>query len=369
MTDPEESPARPTHPSRPAALWPGRPSFGHPPTRSLRRADLAAVLVGVATIGYTIFSLLQPLVGRDATQDVANRGAGTSQSAPANAGSAVIAPRSSTDAPAPPAIAPTSAPTTSSGLPPGTDPDGSTDEPRGVIRTDDDADRPGGGAGRATSHGRTTGDGRTTGAAPATGTGTARPARGGSGQDARDHSGGGGSDHRAADRGETSRGEDSRATPARPDGSATQTAGTAPSQLRPWQRDPRADRRQSPSGSDASTPSASADRRPGPSAPPTQQPPAPQPADRRAPPQVSVPCSRPSFLPVQVTFVNTSSVPIDLQWSTFTCGRRSYGVVPPGGRTTINTWVTHVWAFTDATTGTTLSTHVAQPGDRVVNMP
>jgi hypothetical protein len=84
---------------------------------------------------------------------------------------------------------------------------------------------------------------------------------------------------------------------------------------------------------------------------------------------VSVPCSRPSLLPVFVTFVNTTSVPLQLQYSTLGCGRLNRGTVAPGGRQTVSTWVNNAWAFVDPSTGQAVAAHVVQPGDRVVNMP
>jgi hypothetical protein len=70
-----------------------------------------------------------------------------------------------------------------------------------------------------------------------------------------------------------------------------------------------------------------------------------------------------------VTFVNTTSVPLTLEYSSYTCQRRSFGTVPPGGRISVPTWVNHVWAFTDPTTGRAVAAHVVRIGDRVVTMP
>ena len=73
MTNPEEPPARPTS-----------PTGSVPPARTLRRADLAALLVGVATLGYTAFAVLQPIVDRDRTEAAAPRRPLASSTAPAN---------------------------------------------------------------------------------------------------------------------------------------------------------------------------------------------------------------------------------------------------------------------------------------------
>jgi hypothetical protein len=84
---------------------------------------------------------------------------------------------------------------------------------------------------------------------------------------------------------------------------------------------------------------------------------------------VNVPCSQISFLPTRVTFTNTGTTPLRLEWSSFDCARRTYAVLAPGDHVTITTWVGHAWGYVDVSTGRTVGGAVIGRGQQSASMP
>jgi len=255
VTNPEEPPAKPTSPTSSVL-----------PARTLRRADLAALLVGIATLGYTAFAVLQPIVDRDRTEAAAPRRPLASSTAPANV-----------------------TPATGSH---GRDTSQNTSQQRSRSTAD------------VSSAPASTRQGFAPGSRSST----------------------------------------------RPRGTADRQPGTTRNTTKPLNTTKTVTATATTTATTTATDSATT-------------------ATTNSRFRATVPCSLSSLTQVTVTFVNTSSTPVDLQWSDFGCRRVSYGIVPPGGNLTLRTWVTHAWAFTDAATGQTRSTHVIWSGDRIVNMP
>jgi hypothetical protein len=302
----------------------------------LRRADLAAVLVGVAAIGYTVFAFSQssgqPDGGLGASRPAS---ASTTISTVAAAGTGRSGGQGGSGSGA------TSVdPADDLGPDPGlmlAHPDlagGDVAPPAPAVAGDT-------AAGRGDQHGR------------AAGRGLPRPAPGGDGPH------GSGADQSGAE------GSGSSGSSDPPSGSGGGSSGSRSGSSSGTKTGSSSGSENGGSGSGSSTGGKSGGSSGGSGTGGTSRttpPKAPAPA-----PEPTVACSRFSLLSTRVTFQNTSSKPLQVQWSSFGCRRSTRATVPPGGQVTLPTWVGHSWAFVDSS-GRVVGTAVIQFGQHKVRM-
>lgn len=82
------------------------------------------------------------------------------------------------------------------------------------------------------------------------------------------------------------------------------------------------------------------------------------------PPAVQVPCSRPTLRAALVTFHNTGASARRLAWVSSSCRIVPQTLVPAGGRVLVATFVGTVWAFLDPATDRPVGSTTISPGQR-----